>query len=460
MFFSSSVVTEIKRTLRLSLPLVLTQFVYGLSGILATIFLARLGKEVLAANILATGIFTTVLLFFMGILNAVSVLVSQSHGAADERGIRIVFQQSILLAFVFAIPMMAILWNAPWLFRITGQDPVVIRLVIPCCHALAWVALPLNLFVVMEQFLIGLSQTRLVMLISLLEVPVEIFFFYVLIFGKFGAPMLGLAGVGYGMAVAILLGSLPIALYLMFSKRYRSYRLFARPWTVSRKYLWEMIRIGIPLGAMYCIEVALFATMAFMIGKFGTDALAAHQIAYQCFIVALVVIFGLSQGTTTRVGYEAGQNNKPALKLAAHVSMGVALCAMLIVAVSYIVFSRNIIGLFVKVLDPKYQMVVRYAMELMWLVGIVELTDCFRGTAVGALRGLKDTRFPMIISVLAFWVIAFPAGYLFAFTFHLGPRGIWLGLVTGLASAAIMVLLRFHYLLKNVDLVRLVTRSS
>jgi MATE family multidrug resistance protein len=454
----SNIVTELRKSMRLSLPLVAAQLIYALNGFIATIMIAHMGRDALAASALVWSTFVALVLFFIGILNAVGILVAQSYGAENHEGIEHATAQGFILALLFAIPMMLAMWIAPVILYWTGQSPSVIQLAIPYFHSLGWCMLPLNLLIVMEQFLIGIARTRLVLFMSLIEVPLEIFFFYILLFGKLGMPKLGLPGIGYGITMAIGILVIAIGLFLHFSSNTKKYALFTSCWKINKKYLLELIRVGTPLGGMYCVEVALFATVAFMMGRLGEDVLAAHNIAYQCFVFTLTMIFGISQGATIRVGHEVGRNNKEALKLAAYVNMGIGFSLMLISALLYIGFPQYIIAIDINIHAEKYHMLVHYAATFLFVAGILQLTDCFRLISVGVLRGLKDTKVPMYISMVAFWLIAFPSAYLLGFVCHLGGVGIWWGLVIGLATAAGILLIRFNRLVNKVDLAALLTK--
>jgi multidrug resistance protein, MATE family len=453
-----SVFLELRRSMRLSLPLVCSQLIYALSGMITMIMVAHLGRDELATNALVWGIYITLVLFFIGVLNAVSGLVAQNHGANDDNGIHTVVTQGVILAFIFTIPMMMVMWFAPEILRWTGQNPVTIKLAVPYCHALALGMLPLNLLFVLEQFLIGISITRIVLFLSLLKVPLEIFFIYILLFGKLGAPKLGLTGVGYGITLSVSTIALIVSCYTFFSKKCRQYRIFHDFFKINNKHLCKLIRIGLPLGGMYCIELALFATATFMMGRFGTDSLAAHQIAYQCLVFTLTITFGISQGTAVRIGYETGRNNKTALKLIAYVNMGIGFCFMLAMAVLYIGFPDNIIVLGIDIYALKNQVLVKQTVVFLSLAAVLQCIDCFRLISVGALRGLNDTKIPMCISIMAFWLIAFPGAYLLAFVLHLGGVGIWLGLIIGLFVGTIALLKRLKYLVSSHDLNAIMTK--
>lgn len=458
-YSSQQIFSELRISLKISLPLIASELVYGLNGFLSTMMVARLGREELAANALVWGIFITLILLFIGILSATGIMVAQSYGAKDKIGVHLAANQGVVLAVVFALPMMLTMLFAPKILILSGQNPEIIKIALPYFHALSWCMLPLNLLIVLEQFLLGIAKTRLVLMISLISVPIQLCFFYVFIFGKFSFPQIGLAGIGYGSTVAWSVTAIIVGLYVRFSKHCSEYKVFSRIWEINTKFLFELIRVGLPIGGMYAAEVGLFTVMAFMIGKFGSDALAGHQIANQCFGFALTVIFGLSQATSIRVGHEVGRNNRDALKLAVIVNIAIGFAWMFLLAAIYLGFPKQIIGLDVDVTKVNYQHLVKYAMSFLSVAAIIQLVDCFRLLSVSALRGLKDTRTPMLVSIFGFWLVAFPCIYIFGFVLHFGAIGIWWGLLIGLIICAVILLLRLKYMVNKFDLAALVTRQ-
>ena len=454
----ASVILESKKSLRLSLPLIGSQLVYASSGIITTMMIAHLGHKELATNVLVWGIYIALISISFGTLSAVSILVAHSYGIDDKRAINTTVNQGIILSFILAIPMMLVIWFSPTILYLTGQDSDVIQLSIPYFHSLIWCMLPLNLLIVMEQFLIGASITRIVLFLSFFRVPLEILFFYALFFGKWGAPKLGLVGIGYGMTLSITVSIVIIFCYLYLSKKTHQYRFFSNFCQFNSKFLFELIRIGWPLGGMYCIEMALFAAMALMIGQFGKDILAAHQIAYQCLVFTLAIVFGISQSTTVRIGHEMGNNNKSTIKLALYVNSGIGFCFMLTATIIYICFPNSIITLGIDINSLQNNTIVKYITMFLLLAGILQLSECFRLIGTGALRALKDTKMSMYINLITFWLIALPGAYLLAFVFKIGAIGVWLGLIIGLSVGALALWLRFKYVLKHVDLESLIIK--
>ena len=227
-----NIISEFKHSWRLAMPLIASELVYALNGFIATAMVAHLGKEQLAANALAWAIYFSVIVFFLGVFCSVSIMVAQSFGAKDNPGISICFKQGLILATILSLPMMIIMWIVPTFLLWTGQDPIVISHAKPFFYALAWSMLPLNIALVIQQFLVGIGKTRLVMFMNIAIVPLQILFYYLFLFGKFGFPKLGLDGIGYGMAITFCIVAICFLSYLYFSQKLKKYNLFKKWWVI------------------------------------------------------------------------------------------------------------------------------------------------------------------------------------------------------------------------------------
>lgn len=460
LYSPTKVFSEFRCSVHIAIPLIVTELIYGLSGFITTMFVARLGREELAANILVWPIFVALILFFIGILCSVSVLVAQSFGAKDHNGIQIAARQGILVAIIAAIPMMLAMLVATNILSLTGQDPAIIKLATPYFHSLVWCMLPFTLLIVFEQLLLGMAKTRLVMFMSILIVPVQIGCIYLFMFGKLGLPHCALASIGYGFACSYSFAALVVGLFIHFAKPCREYQIFSKFWQFNRRFFTEIFRLGLPIGSMYCLELGLFAAVSLMMGKFGANALAAHQIAMQCTTFGINIIFGLAQTIGIRIGHEVGRNNRDALKLAFFVNLGIGFLSMLILMILYLWFPKLIIALDLNIHDPKYQVLIQYAISFMAVAAFIQFSDCMRMHCVAALRSLKDTKFPMLVSIVGFWLIAFPMAYILGFWLHLHGFGVWCGVLIGLTCCAIALFMRFNYLVSRLDLQQLVTRMD
>lgn len=458
--YFSKITKEFKSSINLAVPMIITEVIYSLTGFVATMMVAHLGKTQLAANALASSIYLTLILFFIGILCAVSIMVSHSFGAKDNNGVSICFKQGLILAILCSLPMMLIMWFSPMVLAWTGQNATVIHYAKPLFHTFIWCMLPINIVVVMEQFLIGITRARIVTISVTLSVPLQLLLYYIFIFGKFGCPKFGIAGIGYGNLAEHLIVAIYFICYIHTSKSLHIYNLFSKWWHINKKFLLEMIRIGSPLGAIFCLELALFAAISIMMGKIDTNNLAAYQIAYQFMMLPLVIIFALTQTTSVRIGNEVGNNNRDALKLVMLVNMAISIMFVIGFSIIYINFPYLVISLDININSQQFAQVAKIAASFLAMVGILIFSDCFRLISFGALRGLKDTKFPLFASsILCFWGITFPTAYLLAFKYKLGGIGIWWGMLIGFTMAGILMFFRFNYLTKHADLTSLVTKS-
>jgi MATE family multidrug resistance protein len=456
----SAIIEEARQSLKVSVPLIASEIIFALSGFFATIMIAGLDQEILAAHAIVWSIYLPIIVFSMGILFSVSILVSQSFGARDNKSIRVGFMQGLLLGLLSSPLSMFVIWICPEILAWTGQDAAIIELARPAFRTLIWTVLPLNIMIVIEHFFMGINKAYLVTAMSIIIVPIEIFFFYIFIFGKFGFPSLGLSGIGYGLTISYCLITIPFLFYIFSSKKFKIYELWINWRRINTKILFELIKLGLPLGFMFTMETGLFAVVATMMGKLGTHVLAAYQIAYQYLMIALVVLFALIQATTVRVGTEVGKNNRLSLRLAAAINMAIGIIFMLGFSFIYTYFPKSAISLDIDVNSPHTVELVSEASKFLSVVGVLILVECVRLISVGALRGLKDIKFPLFISFIGFWCVAFPAAYMFGFWFRLGGIGIWWGATTGLATSASILFVRFNRISKHINLEKLVTKAD
>ncbi len=452
MDFLDKISIELRKSAKLALPLVSVQLIYAVSGILVTIMVSYLGEFALAANALVFGVYLTFALFFFGVQNAVSALVAQYHGASNIIGVNLIVSQGVIAAFILAVPMIMGLWYLPQILGLVGQKKELVELATPYCHIMAMGILPLNIMVVIEQFLIGISHPRPVFIFGILKIVLDLSLIYSFVFGKWMMPKLGLAGVGYGMAISSVIMLTVSWLYVNFSLRCKPYKIFTKFFKFNRQYFYRLIKTGLPLGTMYCIELAFFTTVAFMMGILGSELLAAYQVAYQCLVFMLTIIFGISQAVTVRIAYEAGRGNRESFSLIAYLNGWVSFVLMLFIAGLYNYYPKEVLKLIVDIKLINHEFFINQLIQFLFLVAILQLIDAFRMVFIGALRGLNDNRFALIVSVVSFWCVAFPVSYLLAFVFHLAGIGVWIGLIMGIFLSMVGLFLRFRYLSKVISL--------
>jgi MATE family multidrug resistance protein len=447
-----SIKSEIKDTLSLGIPLIASQMVYACSGFIGTAMVAQLGQDALAASVLVSMIWMSLSVLFFGILNSVSVLVSHQHGAENNKAISDIMGQAYLLGIFVTIIMVLLLCSMPFFLRFTSQPHEVIRLALQYMRALLWTIPGLIVLVINEQFLAGVHRAKLVLFISLIVVPIEIPLIYVLIFGKFGLPACGVAGIGYAFATTYTCAAICLTYYLATSKRYQKFAIFQSMRKINFHLQKELVRVGLPMGAMHVIEVSTFAITTFWIAQFGTTMLAAHQIIMQYLSFAITLVFAMSQAVTVRVGHAVGREDLRGIRLAIYVGMLLNFACISFVAIAFNLFPRFFLRVDMDVNNAANALLMTDASALLGIGGILLIFDNFRIIGFGALRGLKDTKFPMYASFISFWILGLSLAYLLSFKFNIGGRGIWWGLTLGIACGALIVFIRMQYLLKHVNL--------
>ena len=436
--------TEVRQTLALAAPLVLTQLAQISMGFVDTVMVGRLGAGDLAGVALGSSVFFTLLMVCMGVVLAVGPMVAQAHGAEDVEPMGRSVRQGLWLGLAMAIPAVALLWNIAPVLRLLGQEEATIARTQAYLRAIAWGFLPFLWFVVLRSFVEGVSRPRPVTLIAFVGVGLNVAANYVLMYGKLGFPALGLVGTGWASTLVYWTMFGLLLLYVQAKRDFRSYHLFARLGKPDWHYFRELFRIGWPIGASLGIESGLFMITVMMMGWISTTALAAHQVAIQCAAFTFMVPLGVGLATAVRVGQAAGRGDAAGVRRAGGVGIGLAALVMLGAAVAFWTVPRAIVSLYLDLGDPANDAVVATAVALLGVAAVFQVFDGVQVAASGALRGLKDTRVPMLIGLFSYWGVGLAGGYVLGFVLGLGPTGLWWGLVLGLGTAAALLGRRFH----------------
>ena len=435
----------------LAIPLAMTGMLESGVFFFETLFLARLGPDELAAGALVSWLFGTFLAILFGVLSSINILVAQKHGAKDDKGIALVVRDGLWLALLFFIPAFILFWNIPSLFLFLGQSPAIVLLAKPYLHALVWGLLPNLVMIALLEFIIGLGHTRLVLVFSLLAAPLNIFFSFALIFGKCGLPALGIAGAGWGTTISYWISGVFLTWYVFTNKEYKGYTQHLLTPT-QRSYLLELLQMGMPMGIMYCIEVGFFFALTLIMGSFGNELLAANQIAMQYMGTIMAVIFSIAQAVTVRMGHLLGAKDPLAAERAGYAGISISILFMLIVAIFYLAFPAALISIDLDASKSGHAGIIRLATQFLAICALFQMFEATRLSLFGALRGLKDTHFTLIISILSFWGISLPVGYLLATQFSLGGAGLWWGMVLGAASSVPLLFWRFKSKMRDYNL--------
>jgi multidrug resistance protein, MATE family len=457
MALKNSFILELKANFALSIPLMSAWMVYGLSGFIATAMVSHLGKEALAASVIVNSVWTTLAVFFFSIFTGISVIISQAYGAKRYEDISKTMGQAFLLGILVCIPISLTLACMPYLLTLFSyRDPNVLKLAITYAHTLMLSGPAVVVLAILEYFLNGIGRTKLSLWISLLEVPLEICLMYIFMFGKLGLPALGIAGVGYGFTLSYTLTVICVLIYLYHARYFKPFAIFHAIFKFNKKYFLEILRIGLPIGLMYLIEVLAFLMATLLIAHFDTVKLAAHQIAMQYLGLTINIAFAMAQTASIRIGQAVGRKDIVGIRLAGFTSLGLGCFLILLLSTIYISYPEFILLIdFSTLTTPLDAALLQQAIGLLIILAVFQLFDNFRIIEVGILAGLKDTRFPMWVSLVSFWLIGLVAAYGFGFILDWQAQGVWIGLSLGVLIGAVILLCRMRTLLSYAYLQQL-----
>ncbi len=433
-----------KRNLWLAFPVVLSQIGQVTVFLVDNMMVGHVGTAELAASSFANNIFMLGMYLGMGITYGLTPLVGREFGNGNLQKTTELLKNGIFAhlssGFILALVMMAIYFFLP----LMGQTSEVVARAKPYYLWLCYSFLPFILFYSFKQFFEGIGNTRIAMAITLAANIINIVVNYVLIFGKFGFPALGLVGAGIGTFVARLSMPLLFIIYVAGKARYNRYFKLAYTKALKVKEVLVVLKLGIPIGSQIMVEVMAFGLGAIMMGWLGEIPLAAHQVAIGLASFTYMVSFGVSSATTIRVSHQVGRNDYGSVKKAAYASTHLVLFFMSVMAALFVVLRNQLPLLFTN--DPN---VISIASGLLIIAALFQVFDGLQVVMLGALRGMSDVKLPMVFAFISYILIGIPLSYAFAFPLGVGPKGIWLGFLFGLGIAGFMFYFRFRRNLKK-----------
>jgi MATE family multidrug resistance protein len=437
--------SELRATIALAWPLILTNLSQIALATTDVIMMGWLGPETLAAGALGANLNFAFLIFGIGLVTAASPLIAIELGRNRHavREVRRTVRQSWWAAIAFCVPVWFIAWHAEWIFLHLGQQPALAANAASYLHTFMWSMLPFLAYLGLRNFVSALQRPLAALWISGAAVAVNAFLVWLLLFGNLGFPRLGLPGAGIATTTTNSLMFLGLAAIVTTDRRFRRYHLFGRFWRADWPRFREIWRIGIPISLTLGFEVTVFNAADFLMGIIGPDSLAAHSIAIQIASVAFMVPLGLGNAATVRVGLAFGAANRPGVARAGWTAFALALGYACCTAAIMLIFGRELVGAFLDLKSAGNQAVIDLAVSFLVFAGIFQLADSGQAVSSGMLRGLGDTRVPMLYAALGYWGIGLPLGILLAFWTPLAGKGIWIGLAAGLAVVAFLMTTRW-----------------
>lgn len=433
-----------KRNLKLALPVVLSQIGQVTVMLVDTMMVGHVGTTELAASSFANNVFMVGMYFGMGITYGLTPLVGNSYGNGKLRQVATWLKNGLSTHFIAAIALSVIMFGAYFLLPFMGQPDDVLAAAQPYYILLCISYLPFMLFFSVKQFFEGVGNTNIAMQITLIANAVNIIVNYVLIFGKFGFPQLGLNGAGIGTLISRLIMPLLFMLYIYKIPRFKRYFVVAGRQPVQKYKAFKTLKIGIPIAFQLIVEVVTFSTGAVMMGWLGEIPLAAHQVAIGLAGFTYMISLGVSQATTIRISHQMGMKDYVALQKAAFASTHLVLFFMLSMGIVFITLRNQLPLLFTEDVQ-----VIKIAAQLLIVAAIFQVFDGLQVIMLGTLRGMSDVKVPMFFAFLAYLVVGIPTSYIFAFVLNAGPQGVWFGYLVGLGTAGILFFFRFRFNLRK-----------
>lgn len=438
-----------RATFALGVPLIGAQLAQ--LGIHTTdvVIVGRLGAVPLAALVLSSQFFFTLFIFGSGFANAVMPMVAQAYGRGDPVAVRRAVRMGMWVVLIYSALTAPIFYNAENILLYAGQKPEVAALAGEYLKIVQWGMAPALLFMTLRGLVSAVGRAGVVLYVTITILSINAFFAYALVLGRFGFPALGIEGAAIVSVAVNILSFLLLTAYIQWRPEMRRYELFVRFWRPDWPAFREVVHLGLPIGLTMLAEVSLFTGASLLMGSIGTLELAAHGIALQLASIAFMIPLGLAQAGTVRVGVAHGRADHLAVVRASLAVLAIAVVISISGGVLFASIPTTLAAIFLDEAGKDSAAVLAIAGPFVVIAGIFQLVDGLQAIAAGLLRGLKDTRIPMVLALISYWPIGFFCAWFFAFPGGFGGVGIWFGFVGGLAAAAVLLNWRFYRLVRQ-----------
>lgn len=437
--------SEAGETFKLAWPLVLANILQMGIYMVDVIFIARLGEAPLAASGLVAGLFGLIVWSLSSLSGAVAPVIAEAIGAKGRslRPVRRATRMALWVAAIAGLLGMGLASLLGPVMQVTGQAPEIIALAIEYNTLVIFSIVPMLLASVLRNYVSALGWPVFATAITALGIPINAIANYAFIFGNLGAPEMGLTGAAVATIITTMITLAAYVMVILAYPRLARYRIFYRFWRPDWRRFWLIIRIGTPIGLTVAAEAGVFSAAAFLMGRIGAAELAGHIVALNIAALAFQVPFGVGQAATIRVGYAYGAQTREGMKQAGWVAIAMGTGFMAFTALAMILVPEYLLRIYVDIDDAKNAALVGFALQYLILAAAFQLVDGIQAVAAGALRGLQDTRVPMWIAIFSYWVPGFGLAVGLGFFAGLEGVGVWIGLATGLACAALLLTWRW-----------------
>ncbi|MDF1801845.1 MATE family efflux transporter [Thalassovita sp.] len=432
---------HVRAIMVLGLPLIGSHVAQFAISLIDAIMLGWYDVQALAAQVLGGMMFFVLFIMGSGFAWAVMPMVAEAEAAENQRQVRRYTRMAMWMSLLFgAVVMPLMIWSQPILLAL-GQTPEISALAAEYLIVAGWGIFPALIVMVLKSYLAALERTRVVLWVTLGAVGVNVVVNYALIFGNWGAPEMGITGAAIASVAVQVVSGVFLALYAAIVTP--EHQLFNRFWRPDWEAFGQVFKLGWPIGITNLAEVGLFAAASTMMGWLGAIPLAAHGIALQIASLTFMMHLGLSNVATVRAGRAIGRGDAEGLKRGAKAVVLVSLVVAAVTVVAFLTLPEILMGAFLSPDDPERAPVIALGVPLLAAAAVFQLADSAQVMALGLLRGVQDTRVPMVIAAISYWVIGVPISYVLGFVLDWQGPGVWIGLAVGLFCAGALMMARF-----------------
>ncbi len=436
---------EISATLWLSFPLILTSLAQMAMTITDVIFIGHLGSQALAAAALGANLYTAFVFFGLGLVTTTAPIIARSIGKRRNavRDVRKTVQQGLWTALLVSIPTGLFLWNGEELLITMKQQLELAEIAGKYLRAMMW-AMPSFLgYLVLRSFMAAMQRPRWAFIVTLIGILFNIVGNWILVFGHLGFPALGLTGSGLATSLASFILFVGMAIVVITDKKFRRFHLFGHFFTLDFHRLIMLWKLGMPIAITTAFETTIFNAAAFLMGWLGENELAAHTIAIQITSAAFMIPYGIAQAATIRVGFAYGSGNLGGIAKSGWSAFFMSLTFMIFSSFLILIIPEALISVFIDVKDQSNLTVLKLAVPYLILASVFQTIDGLQVVGAGILRGLHDTRVPMLYAAFGYWIVGLPIGTILALWTNSRGIGVWIGLIVGVLTVSILMIQRW-----------------
>lgn len=429
----------------LAMPLILGNLAQSMIYATDLVLLGRLSADALAAGSLAVNIYGPFLMFATGVLSALAPMIATERGRKKHsvRDIRRSVRQGLWVGAVITVPSWLILWHGEKILLAFGQEPALAAQGGLFLQIVMWSLPAYYIHLALRFYISAMERAFVVFAVLFAAVFVNGIASWALIFGHLGLPAMGFAGAPLGSLISTVFLCVGLTVAVVTSRHFRRYHLFGRWWRTDWQRFFAIWKLGLPIAIMILLEMTVFNAAVFVMGMIDRTSLAAHAIAIQIAAFAFMVPMGVGQAATVRVGLGVGAGNRDLITRAGWLAFIIGVGFMCVTATTLLVFPHQLVGIFLDLADPANAAIVATAVSFLAVAALFQIVDGAQVVGAGVLRGLHDTRWPMIYAAFGYWVVGLGIGLTLAFPLGMRGVGIWLGLASGLAVVAVLVLWRW-----------------